>query len=193
MSGPSTLATLLRAAVAVRPARRLEHSAHARAAILVPVLDAPEGPAVLFTVRAAHLSRHAGQIAFPGGRLEPGEDDLAAALRETLEEVGLVVPSGDVHGRLDDHPSPFGLIATPLVATVPWPAPLVLHAGEVTESFIVPLARLQALTPSVDERDTPWGRRALYCYEVDGRRVWGLTGNVVKDLLDRLDAVAVPS
>lgn len=193
MRHASELAALLRSAVASRPARRLERSGHDRAAILVPVLDTPEGAALLLTVRAPHLSRHAGQIAFPGGRLEPGEDDLAAALRETLEEVGLVVDPGDVHGRLDDHPSPFGLIATPLVASVPWPAPLVVHAAEVTETFVVPLARLRALTPSVDVRDSPWGRRVMHCYEVDGRRVWGLTGSVVKDLLDRLALVEVPT
>ena len=189
----SALAALVRSAVATRPARRLERSGHDRAAILVPVLDSPDGAALLLTVRAANLSRHAGQIAFPGGRLEPGEDDVAAALRETREEVGLVVAPDAVHGRLDDHPSPFGLIATPLVATVPWPATLALHAAEVTETFVVPLASLRAATPSVDVRDTPWGRRTLYDYDVDGRRIWGLTGCVVKDLLDRLASVEVPA
>ena len=186
MNHASALREQLTRALASRPARRLELDEHARAAILVPLLDAPEGPALLFTVRAAHLSRHAGQIAFPGGRLEPGEDDLQAALRETREEVGLVVPASAVCGRLDDHASPFGIVATPLVAWVPWPAPLQLHAGEVTETFVVPLDVLVNTEPVVEERVTRWGPRRLYGFTVAHRRIWGLTGNVVKDLVDRL-------
>lgn len=191
MSPRGALATVLSSAVTCRPARHLELSAHARAAVLVPVLDGASGPALLLTVRAPHLSRHAGQIAFPGGRFEPGEDAVAAALRETYEEVGLVVDPDAVLGALDDHPSPFGLIATPVVACVAWPAVLNVQTDEVTEAFVVPLAQLQAQTPSVEVRESPWGTRRLYAYEVDGRRVWGLTGAIIKDLLDRLDTVQV--
>ena len=75
--------------------------------MLVPLFVSPdEGLSLLFTVRAAGLSRHAGQIAFPGGRLEAGEGPLEAALREAYEEVGLSVSSEDVLGRLDDRVSP---------------------------------------------------------------------------------------
>jgi len=177
--------------MASRPARRLELPDHRRAAVLVPILDAPRGPALLFTVRSQHLPRHAGQIAFPGGRLEAGEDDLTAALRETREEVGLVVAADAVVGRLDDHPSPFGIVATPLVAIVPWPAPLAPCAHEVAETFVVPLEQLRATRPSVEQRDTPWGVRQLHAYEIGTRRIWGMTGNVVKDLLDRIEATQV--
>ncbi len=178
-------------AVACRPARRLDLEGHGRAAILVPLLDAHEGPSLLFTVRAPHLRRHAGQIAFPGGRVDPGETELAAALREAREEVGLDVQADAVCGLLDDHPSPFGLIATPHVARIAWPAPLALQSSEVVETFVVPLAALRAVVPTVERRETPWGTRLLHGYEVAGRRIWGLTGNVVKDLLDRLDQAAV--
>ncbi len=187
-AGESLTIEHLRRALAARPAERLELRDHDRAAILVPLLDAPDGPALLFTVRAPHLSRHAGQVAFPGGRLDPGEDDLSAALREAREEVGLVVPPEAVCGRLDDHPSPFGLVATPLVAHVPWPARLRLEAGEVSETFAVLLEDLRAVEPSVEHRDTPFGARRLYGYSIAGRRIWGLTGNVVHDLLSRLAA-----
>jgi 8-oxo-dGTP pyrophosphatase MutT (NUDIX family) len=183
----------LERAIACRPARRLELEGHGRAAILVPLLDTAEGPSLLFTVRAAHLRRHAGQIAFPGGRVDPGEADLDAALREAREEVGLDVRPDAVCGRLDDHPSPFGLIASPHVARVAWPAPLVLQVSEVVETFVVPLATLQRLVPTVERRETPWGTRLLHGYEVAGRRIWGLTGNVVKDLLDRLASTEVPA
>ena len=191
MTDAGALQTWLARAVGCRPARRLELEGHGRAAILVPLLDTPDGPALLFTVRAAHLRRHAGQIAFPGGRLDAGETEIEAALREAREEVGLAVPRDAVCGRLDDHPSPFGLVATPFVASVPWPAPLTLQSSEVTETFVVPVALLRSAPVTVERRETPWGTRLLHGYSVAGRHVWGLTGNVVKDLLDRLDATAV--
>lgn len=158
-----------------------------RAAVLVPLLDAPEGPGLLLTVRAAGLRSHAGQIAFPGGRLEPDEDAVEAALRETLEEVGLVVRSEAVIGRLDDQPSPFGFVATPVVASVPWPQELRPNPYEVAETFVVPLAELRAVAP-VSEVRHAWGApRRLYRYGWRGRDIWGFTGNVVKNLLDALD------
>ena len=170
-------------------ARGLDVPGYGRAAVLVPLLDAPDGPALLFTVRSAGLSRHAGQIAFPGGRVEPGEDAVAAALREAHEEVGLSVDRCDVLGLLDDRASPFGLVATPVVARVAWPADLRVDPGEVAEVFTVPLALLGA-TPVLRET---WphegGTRVLHRYRVVGRDVWGLTGNIVKDLLDRLAPV----
>ena len=176
----------VRRAFADAEACRLELPGYGRAAVLVPVLDAPEGVSLLFTVRSAGLARHAGQIAFPGGRLEPGEDVVAAALREAFEEVGLTVDPADVFGLLDDRVSPFGLVATPVVARVAWPAPLLLDHGEVAEAFTVPLALL-ADAPVVQETRLHEGTtRVLHRYQVVGRDVWGLTGNVVKDLLDRL-------
>lgn len=179
----------VRRALAEHLARGLDLPGHRRAAVLVPVLDAPEGPALLFTVRAAGLVRHAGQIAFPGGRVEPGEDAVAAALREAQEEVGLDVDRGDVFGLLDDRSSPFGLVATPVVARVAWPADLRLDPGEVAEAFTVPLALLAATPVLRETRVHEGGTRVLHRYLVAGRDVWGMTGNIVKDLLDRLTPV----
>lgn len=172
-------------AVAV-PGRRLELAGHGRAAVLVPVLETPAGLELLFTVRASGLARHAGQVAFPGGRLESGEDVVAAALREAHEEVGLVVAPEDVLGILDDRPSPFGLVATPVVARVAWPAPLRLDPGEVDGAFTLPLAALATCRPTLEERVHEGIVRPLYRYRLGAHEVWGLTGNVVKDLLDRL-------
>ncbi len=179
-----TIADVARAVSA--PSRRLELEGHGRAAILVPVLETPEGLALLFTVRAAGLARHAGQVAFPGGRLEPGEDVLAAALREADEEVGLAVAPHDVLGVLDDRPSPFALVATPVVARVAWPTTLRLEPGEVASAFTLPLAALAECRPTLEERLHEGVVRLLYRYRVGAHEVWGLTGNVVKDLLDRL-------
>lgn len=179
----------VRRALAEPAARGLDLPGHGRAAVLVPVLDDPGGPALLFTVRAAGLSRHAGQIAFPGGRVEVGEDAIAAALREAHEEVGLNVDRGDVFGLLDDRASPFGLVATPVVARVAWPAALRVDAGEVAEVFTVPLALLAETQVLRETRTHEGGTRVLHRYLVVGRDVWGLTGNIVKDLLDRLAPV----
>lgn len=177
----------VRRAVAGASGRALELPGHGRAAVLVPVLDAPDGPELLFTVRAAGLSRHAGQVAFPGGRLEPGETLVAAALREAEEEVGLVVDPADVFGVLDDRPSPFGLVATPVVARVAWPAVVRIDVGEVAEVFTLPLAGLAATVVVRETRLHEGVVRELHRYDIADRCVWGLTGNVVKDLLDRLE------
>lgn len=168
------------------PGRGLELEGHARAAVLVPVLELDGGLELLFTVRAAGLARHAGQVAFPGGRLEDGEDAIDAALREAAEEVGLLVEREAVLGVLDDRPSPFGLVATPVVARVRWPAVLDLDEGEVAGVFTLSLDALAATAPTLETRTYLGVVRELHRYRLAEREVWGLTGNVVKDLLDRL-------
>jgi 8-oxo-dGTP pyrophosphatase MutT (NUDIX family) len=162
-----------------------------RAAVLVPLLDTPTGWELLFTVRAAGLRKHAGQIAFPGGRVEDDEDVVGAALRETEEEVGLSVQRGAVLGALDDHPSPAGYVATPLVAVVAWPQAVRVNPEEVEEIFTVPLADLAAIRPESEERELRSYRRTIYTYPWSDRRIWGFTGNVVKNLLDVV--IGVPS
>lgn len=183
---PPTIDTLAHR-LAASGAKPLAIDGFRRAAVLVPVLAVDGGAELLFTVRAAGLSRHAGEIAFPGGRLEPGETVLQAALRETYEEIGLRVEAKDVLGALDDHPSPAGFVATPLVARVPWPQPLNVDPGEVAEVFTVPLAELMATTPETEVRTLQHYRRRLYAYSCRGRRIWGFTGNVVRDLLRVLE------
>lgn len=158
-----------------------------RAAVLVPLLDAPAGPELLFTVRAASLANHAGQIAFPGGGAEPGESLEVAALRETEEEVGLKVPPEAVLGTLSDHPSPAGYVATPVVARIAWPQPLSLNPVEVAEVFTVPLVDLVGVTPESEVRQLHDYRRRIFTYQWKNRRIWGFTGNVVKNLLDVLE------
>ena len=182
----------VRRALASARGAALELPGHARAAVLVPLLDAATGPELLFTVRAAGLRRHAGQIAFPGGRVEPGETVVAAAVREAFEEVGLRVDPADVFGVLDDRPSPYGLVATPVVARVAWPASLRLDPGEVAEAFTLPLETLAHAPVTHEVRWHEGEERRLHRYAVAGRDVWGLTGNVVKDLLDRLRALGRP-
>lgn len=166
--------------------RSLDIEGFRRAGVLVPLLDGPAGVEVLFTVRAAHLKSHAGDVAFPGGRLEAGESSLGAALRETFEEVGLVVTPEQVLGQLSDHPSPAGYVATPFVARVPWPQPLRLNASEVDAVFTVPLTHLASVEPQTRIAQLNQYRRLLYAYPWGEYSIWGFTGNVVRDLLEVL-------
>lgn len=171
------------ARLALGAPRRMEIAGFKRAAVLVPVLEGRGGLELLLTVRAGHLRTHAGQIAFPGGRLEEGEDDLAAALRETREEIGLAVLPEQVVGRLSDHPSPAGYVATPIVALVPWPERIAADPSEVAETFTVPVADLLAIAPTHRVGELRSYRRRIYTYRWGERDIWGFTGNVVHDLL----------
>ncbi len=155
-----------------------------QAAVLVPILQGPAGLELLFTVRAGHLRSHAGQIAFPGGALDEGEDVIQAALRESQEEIGLRVDASRVLGFLDDHPSPASYIVTPVVAVVDWPQVLELNPHEVQEAFTVPISELSKLNPRSEERQLRHYRRTLYYYDYHNYLIWGLTGNVLKRLLD---------
>lgn len=171
--------------------RQLHIPGFRRAAVLVPLIEEDGGLNLLLTVRAATLRSHAGQIALPGGRLEPGEDSVAAALRETEEEVGVVVPRDAVLGELSDHPSPAGYVARPVVAEVPWPQEMILDPSEVAEAFLVPLDELRGLAPTSEVRQLPDGTpRRIFTYAWRGRNIWGFTGNVIRDLFDALDGRA---
>lgn len=153
------------------------------AAVLVPLIEKPDGLEVLLTVRAEHMRTHPGQIAFPGGRTDPGETPEQTALRETAEEVGLHVPLTNVIGRLGQHPSPAGFVATPVVAFIDWPQPLALEPREVQEAFTVPLNDLASLTPTSQVYVNEGYTRRLYSYTWQGRVIWGFTGNVIHELL----------
>ena len=176
----------LRAVLEENRPQRLEIAGFRRAAVLVPVLDGPDGLELLFTVRGEELTHHAGQIAFPGGRLEEGEGVEEAALRETFEEIGLELPLSSIIGRLSDHPSPARFVATPVVAVLPWPQPLEPNPSEVAEVFSVPLSELTGIEPRWEKRVLEGLERRIHFYAWGERLIWGFTGNVVKDLIDLL-------
>ncbi|WP_168011994.1 CoA pyrophosphatase [Halomonas salinarum] len=119
-----------------------------RAAVLLPIVDRPE-PTLLFTRRANHLKQHGGQVAFPGGKWEHGDDDLlATALREAEEEIALPPERVQLLGRLSDVISLHGLRVTPYVGMIPADLPLVPELGELDAIFEVPL------THFLDDRRT---------------------------------------
>ncbi|WP_192035024.1 CoA pyrophosphatase [Halomonas sp. YLGW01] len=111
-----------------------------RAAVLLPIVDRPE-PTLLFTRRADHLKQHGGQVAFPGGKWEQGDDDLLdTALREAEEEIALPPERVQLLGRLSDVISLHGIRVTPYVGLIPADLPLVPELGELDAIFEVPLS-----------------------------------------------------
>jgi 8-oxo-dGTP pyrophosphatase MutT (NUDIX family) len=181
------LFSALEADLAARTPEPLTFDGFRQAAVLVPILLAPDGLRLLLTVRSSQLSNHAGQIAFPGGRLDPGETVLEAALRETVEETGIDVSGVRFLGELNAVPSPARYVVTPVVGVLPWPQPVRLNPAEVAEVFTVPLTELLTLEPRREARAINGQRRTIYYYTHRSaereRLIWGLTGNIVADLL----------
>ena len=140
---------------------------------------------VLLTERRHDLRHHAGQFSFPGGRVEPGEAPLQAALREAQEEIGLPPERAAVLGRLSDTvvlQSAYRL--TPWVASVPYPYPYAAAPREVESIWHVPLPAL--LAPGVHriERRVAYGLEVdVHYYDVEGRTIWGATARVLSELL----------
>jgi 8-oxo-dGTP pyrophosphatase MutT (NUDIX family) len=147
------------------------------AAVLVPLIPRPEGVAVLLTERAGHLSRHAGQVAFPGGRCDPDDDSIVhTALREAQEEVGLDPARVDVLGVLPQYRTRTGFLITPVVGWIEPPFSLLPDPGEVADVFEMPLAFV--LDPANHERhhrDADDGRRYFYVLPFQDRYIWGAT------------------
>lgn len=133
----------------------------AAVAIVVTSRPGEDEAAVLFTLRSSRLGRHRGQFALPGGRIDEGESDVAAALRELDEELGVSLGEERVLGRLDDFATRSGYRITPVIA---WAGPglhLTPHEGEVAETFHIPLAELDsAAIPHFEEGPEP-GRPVL--------------------------------
>ena len=158
------------------------------AAVLVPLIDYPGGMAVLLTQRTQHLSAHAGQISFPGGRIEEDDPDaVAAALRETEEEVGLPRERVSVIGRLDTYVTGTGFEITPIVGIVAPPFALAIDPYEVAEAFEVPLAYiLDKHNHNRTERESAGRTRVFFVLPYEGRNIWGATAGMLVNLAEVL-------
>ena len=158
------------------------------AAVLVPLIDRAEGMSVLLTQRTAHLSAHAGQIAFPGGRVEPGDSDaVAAALRETEEEIGLLRERVTLVGRLDTYVTGTGFEITPVVGLVSTPFSLSVDPFEVADVFEVPLSFvLDPHNHRRTERIFEERRRVFFVLPYQGRNIWGATAGMLVNLAEVL-------
>jgi 8-oxo-dGTP pyrophosphatase MutT (NUDIX family) len=159
------------------------------AAVLIPVIDRSE-PTVLLTLRTTELASHAGQVAFPGGKIDPADaSPVAAALREAKEEIGLASGLVEPIGYLDLYLTFSGFRILPTLARVKPDFTLVLNPWEVVETFEVPLAYL--MTPQNHQRKTrDWKglQRDYYAIEFENRTIWGITAGILRNLYDRVCA-----
>ncbi|HEY6257952.1 MAG TPA: CoA pyrophosphatase [Xanthobacteraceae bacterium] len=157
------------------------------AAVLVPIVDRAE-PTVLLTLRTADLESHAGQIAFPGGKIEPSDaSPAAAALREAWEEIGLDGSLVEPLGHLDLYLTFSGFRILPTVARVAPSHRLTLNRAEVAEAFEVPLAFLMdAQNHALHSRDWKGVIRRYYAMPFGERYIWGVTAGILRNLYERV-------
>lgn len=163
------------------------------AAVLMPVIDRPDGPTLLLTERASDMRHHAGQIAFPGGRVEAGDRDVVAtALRETEEEIGLERDFVEILGFLDDQLVISGFRVTPVVGLVRPGFTLALDASEVASSFEVPLEFVLDVRNHRPRRVTIGGVEVvLRDLTYGSRTIWGATAGMMVALAAALADPAV--
>ena len=158
------------------------------AAVLVPIVERPEGPTVLLTRRADHLHDHPGQVSFPGGRLDDTDrGPIDAALRETAEEIGLGREYVELTGLLDGYETVTGYGVTPVVGFIQPGFALTLDAFEVAEAFEVPLAFfLDEASRRFHSRMRDGRRRYYYAFEYADRYIWGATAGMLVNLQRRI-------
>jgi 8-oxo-dGTP pyrophosphatase MutT (NUDIX family) len=164
--------------------REFDSGALTPAGVLIPIIEREAGSTVLLTQRAANLKHHAGQVSFPGGRMEDSDVDIAAtALRETHEEVGIAPDAVSVAGFLRTMPTITGYAVTPVVGFVRSGTQLQIDHGEVEYTFEVPLSFL------FDESNDLQVTRDVFKRQVtmteffwEGQRIWGATAYMILSL-----------
>ena len=189
-----TLVERLRAALSSEPSAsplegdlpELRAAASVPAAVLVAITER-ESPGVILTVRRDDMRTHAGQVAFPGGRIDPGEDAIAAALREAQEELGMEPALVMVAGAIEPYRTVTGFRVTPVVGAVPPDLDLAPHEHEVADCFEAPLDFL--IDPANHlRRSALFQGHERHYYEIvwNGRRIWGATAAMIVNLSRRL-------
>jgi 8-oxo-dGTP pyrophosphatase MutT (NUDIX family) len=189
-----TLAQKLRAALGLLPKLpplegdfpELRANADVEAAVLIAITDRDE-PGVILTVRREDMRTHAGQVAFPGGRIDPHEEPIEAALREAHEELLLESLAVDLVGSIEPYRTVTGYVVTPVIGVIPPDLPLTPHEYEVADWFEAPLTYL--LDPRNQQfRSALFQGQARHYYEIvwNGRRIWGATAAMIVNLSRRL-------
>jgi 8-oxo-dGTP pyrophosphatase MutT (NUDIX family) len=158
------------------------------AGVLIAVRTGPSGAELILTKRSSRLKHHPGQIAFPGGKVDPCDDGpIGAALRESWEEVGLPQDRVTVLGTLPQHETVTGFLVTPVLGVVSGDFTPVPEAGEVEEVFTVPLAYVTAPANFCIERRRWRGEwRRYYAVPYGPYYIWGATARILRGLADRL-------
>ena len=192
-----SLAQRLKAALALPPPSgllpgdlvELPDAELSSAAVLVAITDRAE-PGVHFTLRRDNMRSHAGQVAFPGGRIDPGEDVVTAALREAEEEIGLPPAAVELWGAADPYRTVTNFLVTPILGMVPPDLLLFPHEHEVADLFEAPLSFV--LDPANQLRMSAEFRGATrHYYQINwnDRRIWGATAAMLVNLTRRLEAL----
>src|SRR5688572_15219645 len=160
------------------------------AAVLIGVVDREPGATVILTLRADHLSSHAGQVAFPGGRADEGDASPAeTALREAQEEIGLAPEKVTPIAVLESYRTRSGYRIVPVLALVSEDMALIPHEGEVADVFEVPLAFLMDEANHQREARMWQGReRYFYAMPYEERYIWGATAGILRIMYERLYA-----
>jgi 8-oxo-dGTP pyrophosphatase MutT (NUDIX family) len=158
------------------------------AGVLVPLIERSSGVHVVLTKRAAHLSSHPGQIAFPGGKRDAGDADISAtALREAHEETGLDPSLVEILGQLPAHETVTGFNVIPTIGWISTPWEVKADPGEVAEVFEVPLSHVvTAQNFQVQSRIWRGQRRSYYCVPYGPYYIWGATARILRGLADQM-------
>jgi 8-oxo-dGTP pyrophosphatase MutT (NUDIX family) len=187
MIPPSVIRARLRPVLEQAP--RIRPAPDARpAAVLIPILASTPDPRLVFTRRSDSLSRHAGEISFPGGLVDPGEGLAVAALREAEEELGLAPDDVELLGALEPvHTRVTGVLIVPFVGLL-WRDPrFTPNAAEIAEVLEYPLADLAARAEIREfEHEGRWFQTNVF--DMDGNVIWGATGHILQTFLDVLRA-----
>jgi 8-oxo-dGTP pyrophosphatase MutT (NUDIX family) len=184
-----TLVARTRARLPGRARRVVPPGPLIRAAVLVPIVDHGEA-FLVFAQRTEDVAHHAGQISFPGGRVDPGDaDDLQAALREAEEEIGLSPALVEALGRLDDTETfATQFVITPWVGVVREPVVWRPDGREIAKVIEVPVAALLARGCfRVESWRRDGGRRDVYFYDYQDVTIWGATARILKKYLDLIE------
>ena len=168
-----------------RSPQRLDGNGHKPAAVLVPIQERSEGDYLVLTKRADHLSTHKGQIAFPGGRVDPSDADVAGtALRECYEEIGIGPECVRILGRLDEFTAGYGLVVTPVVGVIPAHCEFRIDPSETTAVASVPIAALMWVPNCAFGEHLSPGGHPNYHFYVNGWDVWGVTARIIAQFLE---------
>ena len=182
---PADVRPALRAALEPDPRPR-PRPGDRLAAVLAPLVERPE-PALVFTRRAADLSRHPGEISFPGGLQDPGESLVATALRECREEIDLDPETVEVVGALVPVPVLVSsIVVVPFVGMLASPPALTHSVGEIAEVLTFPVRALAAVESTMELAREDGRIWSGWAYELEGTLIWGATAFMVHDLLEVL-------
>ena len=158
------------------------------AAVLVPLINRLDEVTVLLTKRTDHLNNHAGQISFPGGRMDKNDrNPEQTALRETEEEIGLTAKQIEIVGQLDDYVVGTGFIVRPIIGFIEPPFKLTPHEFEVAEVFETPLSFLTNPSNFVRQsREIGGSKRSYFVVQWNDYFIWGATAGMLRNLSQRL-------